>query len=116
MSKEVAELRRRHRVAVATSDHVDQGLLSDATYLLDHDAAMSLVDDVLVMVSAHDAFARSDALELLHRVETTLREVPAAVRVVEIVEAAEQRSQDQVTLPRAAVVDPLLDIRLALVG
>jgi hypothetical protein len=104
-------MRRRGRATTGTLDYEER---EGST--IDHDAfardmAVSLVDDVLSTVRAREVFTRTEALEILHRVETSLPAVPSAV--LAIVDRVEQDTQDQVMVARADLANALLDIRLA---
>jgi hypothetical protein len=106
-------MRRRDRATTGTLDYGER-----EGSAIDHDAfardtALSLVDDVLRTVPAREVFTRTEALEILHRVETSLRAVPTAPAVLAIVDRVERDTQDQVMVARADLANALLDIRLA---
>ena len=76
--------------------------------------ALALVDETLRIASARNNFSRAEGLRLLHRVETVVHELPARDRVARIVNDVDRGSADRVLLSRLDLLDPLLEIRLAL--
>jgi hypothetical protein len=77
-------------------------------------AALALIDEMLRIASGRDHFSRAEGLRLLHRVEMAAHESPARDRVASIVDEVDRGSADRVVLSRLELVDPLLEIRLAL--
>ncbi len=77
--------------------------------------SMLLVDEALRMASTRQLFTRAETMSVLHRIEVSTRDLSAGARVVEIVNAADRGSRDQLVVPQADLVNPLLDIRLVLV-
>ena len=75
---------------------------------------ISLVDDALRVASGRQLFTRDEALALLHRVEAEVDDPARAATVERIVQDVDSGSAEQMMVSCADLVDPLLDIRLAL--
>jgi hypothetical protein len=73
-----------------------------------------LVDDALRATSGRVVVSRSEAIEVLQRVEFAAHELPAAPRVLAIVDRVDRDCADQVLVPHQTMVDALLDVRSAL--
>jgi hypothetical protein len=78
------------------------------------DGTVPLVDAVLRVVTRRQLFTREEALDLLHQVEARVEDPAQAATVERIVASVDSGSADQVMVCRTDLVDPLLDIRLAL--
>jgi hypothetical protein len=76
--------------------------------------SVALVDVALSVLSRREFFTPDEALALLDGVRARARSEAASVRVEAIVDAARTSYSDHKMLDRSRVVDPLLDIRLAL--
>lgn len=77
-------------------------------------SSVSLVDAALRVAARRQFFTRDEALDLLRRVEAEAHDHARAAAVERIVANADSASADQVMVGRADLLDPLLDIRLAL--
>jgi hypothetical protein len=73
-----------------------------------------LVDDALRTTSRCSLVRRSEAIGVLHRVESAAHDLPAASHVLAIVDRIERESAHQELVPQRTVVDALLDVRSAL--
>ena len=76
--------------------------------------SLSLVDDALRVAAGRQFFTRDEALGLLRQIESEARDHDAATTVERIVADLDSSSVDEVMIPRADLLDPLLDIRLVL--
>jgi len=76
--------------------------------------SVSLVDDALRVAARRQFFTRDEALDLLRRVEAEAHDHARAATVERIVADVDSGSADQVMVSRNDLLDPLLDIRLAL--
>ena len=76
--------------------------------------AVSLVDAALRVAGGRQLFTRDEALDLLHQVEAEARDHADAATVERIIAEVDADSADRMMISRADLVDPLLDIRLAL--
>ncbi len=76
--------------------------------------SVSLVDEALRVAIRRQFFTRDEVLGLLRRIELDTRGEPGAANVERIVVGVDVGSADQDMLSRTDLVDPLLDIRLAL--
>lgn len=77
---------------------------------------LTLVDEALRVASRRELFTREEVFGLLHEVESASHGSAAAERVDAIVHEADRGTGDQIMCSRADLVNPLLDIRLALVN
>jgi hypothetical protein len=98
-------MRRRERDtdAVAVDDRFDE-------------LALGAVDDALRVAARRELFTRSEALGLLHQLEGSTHDLAVGATVVGIVESFDRATTDQLMCSRADLVNPLLDIRLAMAG
>ncbi len=94
-------MRRHRQPAPAASTREERG-------------SVSVVDDALHVAARRDIFTRDEALGLLRRIELDTRGHAGAANVEKIVLGVDLASADQAILSRTELVDPLLDIRLAL--
>jgi hypothetical protein len=76
--------------------------------------AITLVDEALRAALGRTLVSRSEAIGMLHRVESAATCLPRGERVVAIVDRVDRDSVDQVVVPQQAVVDALLDVRSVL--
>ena len=75
---------------------------------------VSLVDDALRIASGRQLFTRDEALGLLRRVGAEVDDPTRAATVERIVADVDAGSAEQMMVAYTDLVDPLLDIRLAL--
>jgi len=109
-------MRRRERGtdAVTVDDRFDVSV-PDAPPTGD-EMAVAAIDDALRVAGRRELFTRSEALGLLHQVEVSTHDLGVGPTVVAIVESFDHDTTDQLMCSRADLVNPLLDMRLALVG
>jgi hypothetical protein len=79
-------------------------------------AALAEVDEALRTLAGGQAVTRDEALVLLRRIESVVRDAPGGDRACEIVHHADAVAQDRLVVSSPELIDPLLDVRLALVG
>ncbi len=75
--------------------------------------AIELVDTALAFAARREIFTTEEALELLRGVQNKLLRAPGA-SIAQIVTSAEHSYLETSLVDRSRVVDPLLDMRLAL--
>ena len=75
--------------------------------------AIDVVDTALSFAVRHEIFTVEEAMDLLHGVQNKVRHAPAAV-IAPIATSAEHSYRETPLVDRSRVVDPLLDMRLAL--
>jgi hypothetical protein len=75
---------------------------------------LALVDDALRVATGRQLFTRDEALGLLRRVRAEVDDPAHAATVERIVADVDSGSSEQVMVSCTELVDPLLDIRLAL--
>jgi hypothetical protein len=80
------------------------------------EVAMSAVDDALRVAARRELFTRNEALGLLHQVEGSTHDLGVGPTVASIVESFDRATTDQLMCSHADLVNPLLDIRLAMGG
>lgn len=79
-------------------------------------SATAVVDEALRVAARRELFTRTEALGLLHQVEVSTHDLPSGTQVGDIVASFERGTTEQLMCSRADLVDPLLDIRLAVDG
>jgi hypothetical protein len=77
-------------------------------------APLNLVDTALSLAVRREVFTAEEAMELLHGVQNKVHDCPAEDVLARIVWLAEDSYRDTPLVDRSQVVDPLLDMRLAL--
>jgi hypothetical protein len=75
--------------------------------------ALDIVDSALVFAGRREIFTADEALDLLHGVQNKVQDAPAVV-IAPILTAATESYRETALVDRSRVVDPLLDMRLAL--
>ena len=73
-----------------------------------------IVDAGLLMATGREFFTPDQALELLHGVQASVSDGAPDARISGIVADAEVSYADRMMVDRSRLVDPLLDIRLAI--
>jgi len=110
-------MRRRERDSDAlTVDDLFDDLVVPDTPPTGEEMALAAVDDALRVAARRELFTRSEALGLLRQVETSTHDLAVGPLVDDLVGSFERGTADQLMCSRAELVDPLLDIRLAMEG
>jgi hypothetical protein len=79
-------------------------------------ACAELVDEALRSVSQREFLTREEALTLLRAIVADISEPTLAVTAASIVDDALASYSDGLLVGRSQVIDPLLDLRLALIS
>jgi hypothetical protein len=77
---------------------------------------LQLVDTALSLAARREIFTAEEALELLRGVQNKMHDGSTEDALARIVDTAEESYRDTPLVDRSRVIDPLLDMRLALLA
>lgn len=108
-------MRRRDRSRADTLEHAAGVASALGPEALGPGVAEAIVDDALRTATTRETFTRSEALQVLRKVATAIDGAAGVPDVMAIVDRIDRDTGDQALIPRADLVNGLLDIRLALI-